>query len=65
MRIGDRIREARLRASLTQQQCATHAGVTIATLRSWETCAVSPRLDDLATLARVLDCPIGALVGES
>ena len=65
MTVGDRIREARNRASLTQQQLATAVGVTIGTLRSWETCAVSPRLDDLATLARVLDCPIGALVGES
>jgi transcriptional regulator with XRE-family HTH domain len=49
---GDLLREARLRAGLTQQQLATRAGTSQSAVARWESGAVQPSLERLRELVR-------------
>jgi len=49
---GDLLREARLRASLTQQQLARRAGTSQSAVARWESGAVQPSLERLRELIR-------------
>jgi transcriptional regulator with XRE-family HTH domain len=61
---GDRLREARKRADLTQRELATAAGVSVATIRKLEQGAHrDARLETARALAAVLRIPTTALVG--
>jgi repressor LexA len=64
MAMGDRIREARERAKLTQQQVADHFGVVRATVSSWERGIGEPPPSRLSELAHLLGTTVAALMGE-
>jgi transcriptional regulator with XRE-family HTH domain len=49
---GDLLREARLRAGLTQQQLARRAGTSQSAIARWESGAVLPSLERLRELIR-------------
>jgi transcriptional regulator with XRE-family HTH domain len=49
---GDLLREARLRAGLTQQQLAKRAGTSQSAIARWESGAVQPSLERLRELIR-------------
>ena len=49
--IGDRIREARIRAGLTQRQVGALLGVTRQTIWCWETGRMAPNARHLAELS--------------
>jgi transcriptional regulator with XRE-family HTH domain len=49
---ADLLREARLRAGLTQQQLATRAGTSQSAIARWESGAVQPSLERLRELIR-------------
>jgi transcriptional regulator with XRE-family HTH domain len=49
---GDLLREARLRAGLTQQQLARRAGTSQSAVARWESGAVQPSLERLRELVR-------------
>jgi transcriptional regulator with XRE-family HTH domain len=49
---GDLLREARLRAGLTQQQLARRAGTSQSAIARWESGAVQPSLERLRELVR-------------
>jgi transcriptional regulator with XRE-family HTH domain len=49
---GDLLREARLRAALTQQQLAIRAGTSQSAIARWESGAVQPSIERLRELIR-------------
>jgi transcriptional regulator with XRE-family HTH domain len=49
---GDLLREARLRAGLTQKQLATRAGTSQSAIARWESGAVQPSFERLRELIR-------------
>jgi transcriptional regulator with XRE-family HTH domain len=63
--VGDRIREARHRAGLTQQALAEAAGLDKQAVSLIENAHVSPRLDTMRRIACALGEPLGNLVCES
>jgi len=60
--IGNRIREARVRAGLSQPQLSRLAEVANATVSRWETGKTCPCLVSLYRLADALGVPVGSLV---
>jgi transcriptional regulator with XRE-family HTH domain len=50
---GDLIREARLRAGLTQADLAARAGTSQSGIARWESSRTSPSLDDVRRLIRL------------
>jgi transcriptional regulator with XRE-family HTH domain len=56
---GDLLREARLRAGLTQQQLATRAGTSQSAIARWESGAVQPSLERLRELIRACGLEVG------
>jgi transcriptional regulator with XRE-family HTH domain len=60
--IGNTLREARLAASLTQQELARRLGWSPDTLASYETGRRGLRASQLAEIAKVLDLPAAALL---
>ncbi|MFJ6073725.1 helix-turn-helix domain-containing protein [Streptomyces sp. NPDC093065] len=60
--IGNRIRDARLHANLTQEAVALRAGIRIATYSRIENGHASPVLDTLIRIADALDVPLRDLV---
>jgi transcriptional regulator with XRE-family HTH domain len=60
--IGVRLREARLRAGLTQAQLAERIGREHRTIHRWEYATRIPSLEDLLLLADALDVPLAELV---
>jgi transcriptional regulator with XRE-family HTH domain len=63
-RIGRRIRDARLRANLTQQAVAERAGMDRASYQKVEYGAVSPMLDSLLRISDAIGVPLADLVRE-
>jgi transcriptional regulator with XRE-family HTH domain len=53
-----RIREARARAGLTQQQVATHLDVTVGSIQAWEYGRAQLTLRRAAQLAELYGCTI-------
>ena len=52
MRSGDLIREARLRAGLTQYELAKRSGRERSVIARWEQGSVAPRVETLVELVR-------------
>ena len=64
--LGARLREARKAAGLYQEELARRVGVSVDTVRRWESGAREPRASDLQSLARVLgEDVIAALLVEA
>lgn len=63
--IGNRVREARLKAGLTQHQLAIAAGVTLSSVAQLEQdVIVNPRVNTLLALARALGVSLDELAGK-
>jgi len=68
--LGDRLREARVEygrsagCDFRQADLATAIGVDAVTVSRWETGRSTPSLESLVRAARVLNIPIGDLLGE-
>jgi transcriptional regulator with XRE-family HTH domain len=56
---GDLLREARLRAGLTQKQLAIRAGTSQSAIARWESGAVLPSLERLRELIRACGLDLG------
>lgn len=59
------LRAARLAAGMSQQQLADRLGITQATISTWETGKVSPRVSDLTQVATALGVAPIALLAEA
>lgn len=64
-RLGERIRNLRLKSGITQKQAATIAGVAEHTLRRWEQGSHAPKLWNVEKLAGALGCPVAALLSDT
>lgn len=62
--MGNRIREARKNAKLTQAELARQVGVTQGTVTQWETGRTAPKLHTMLTLARTLNVSVEYLIGD-
>jgi transcriptional regulator with XRE-family HTH domain len=62
--VGDRIRAARLRANLTQQQVGERTGIDRATYNRIEQGHASPLLDSLIRIADAIGVPLADLVRQ-
>ncbi|PNG21404.1 helix-turn-helix domain-containing protein [Streptomyces cahuitamycinicus] len=60
--VGDRIRDARLHANLTQEKLAELADMDRQTINRIEQAHASPKLDNLFRIADALDVPLADLV---
>ncbi|MFG3273113.1 helix-turn-helix domain-containing protein [Streptomyces luteogriseus] len=60
--VGDRIRDARLHANLTQEKLAELAGLDRQSINRIEQAAASPKLDNLFRIADALQVPLSDLV---
>ncbi|HPQ96499.1 MAG: helix-turn-helix transcriptional regulator [Thiothrix sp.] len=58
MLLGDRIRKAREKNDLTQEQLALRLGVKKSTIDKWEQETSTPRVNRLTTLAGILNVPL-------
>lgn len=63
--LGDRLREARIHAGLTQEQVAEPVGVHPVTISHFERNRVQPSLGTLQSIAAALSTTVGALLGET
>lgn len=54
MALGAKIRELRKSAGMSQQEIASHVGVSVDTVRRWEAGRYVPRANELARLAFAL-----------
>ncbi len=62
--LGKRIREARLRARLSQQQLAKAIGVSDKTISAYEVGRVDPPLEALDKLSTATAHPVGYFIGD-
>jgi transcriptional regulator with XRE-family HTH domain len=62
--IGEHLKDARVRAGLTQQELADKSGLTQTTVARVERDAVQPEVSTLRKLAEALDVSIGKLLGD-
>ena len=65
MHVGDRIREARKRKSLTQKELGEILGVTQATAQQYESGKRKPKIETLKRIAKALGVPLAELRGMS
>jgi transcriptional regulator with XRE-family HTH domain len=63
--MGQRLKELRLRAGLTQEALARAADVGSDAVRKWETGRRTPMLDMASRLADVLGCTLDELAGRT
>ena len=56
MTMGDRIREARLAAGMTQQELASRVCLCVATISKLEKNQTTPRVEAVQNLATILEC---------
>jgi transcriptional regulator with XRE-family HTH domain len=61
--MGNRLRQLRLAAGLSQFKLAVKAGVSLDAVRQWEKGTRTPVLKHAASLAKALDCSIDVLAG--
>lgn len=64
VRIGDKLREARTRRLLTQQELADKSGVGVTTIVRIERNQVEPQFRNIRKLAKALDVAPRDLVGD-
>ncbi|MGW1463822.1 helix-turn-helix domain-containing protein [Streptomyces sp. NPDC002308] len=62
--VGDRIRAARLHASLTQEAVSLRAGIGLDSYNRIERGHASPRLDSLIRIADAIGVPLSDLVRD-
>lgn len=62
--IGERVREARMKKSLTQTELRDKCGVSQATISGIENGTKLPTMSVLAELCEVLECRLSYLLGE-
>src|SRR5690554_3512966 len=62
--LGQRIREARQRSGMSQQQLANAIGVSDKTISAYEVGRVDPPLETLEKLSHATSHPIGYFVGD-
>jgi transcriptional regulator with XRE-family HTH domain len=62
--IGDRLKDARIRRALTQEELAEKAGVNAATVARLERNRTEPHMSTLRKLAKALDVDPTELIGE-
>jgi HTH-type transcriptional regulator, cell division transcriptional repressor len=62
---GERLRDAREAAGMSQQQIASRLGVKAATVNHWETGKKEPRANRLQMLASLLNVPLLWLLAGS
>lgn len=65
MDIKERIKQARKSAMLSQSQLAQALGISFMTIRRWESGEISPRLNEIQQLSKVLNISIEYLIGLS
>ena len=65
MDVKERIRKARKSSGLSQHQLADSLGLSFMTIRRWESGEVSPRIDEIQKIAKVLDTSAEYLLGFS
>lgn len=65
MKIGDRIREARKRAGMSQAELAARAWVYPSQISNYERGLVTPRWRVLSRIAKALGVPVGDLIYKS
>ncbi len=61
MQLGERLRELRIQAGITQVDAARHAGVSTHTWHRYETGDRNPQAHRIPALANALDIPLAAL----
>ena len=64
VQIGDRLREARTRKLMTQQELADKSGVGVTTIVRIERNQVDPQFRNIRKLAKALDIAPTELIGE-
>lgn len=62
--LGKRIREARLRSGLSQQELAAAIGVSDKTISAYEVGRVDPPLESLDKLGTATKHPVGYFIGD-
>lgn len=65
MSLGDIIKEKRKRAKLTQPELADEIGVSLTTLRRWESGKTKPDSDNILLISKVLNTSVANLLGET
>ena len=61
--LGNRIKNARLSAGLTQEKVAELVGVSRAAISRWELGEIEPKIEHLATLSKALGISTDHLLG--
>ncbi len=64
VKIGDNLKQKRIRRALTQEDLAQKAGLTTASVARIERNETEPRMSTLRKLAKALDLDPAELVGE-
>ena len=64
VRIGDKLREARTRKLMTQQELADKSGVGVTTIVRIERSQVEPQFRNIRKLAKALDIAPTELIGD-
>lgn len=64
MEFAKRLKEARVRAELTQEEVAALAGVTKSAVSSWENGTREPSIEKIHKLMDILGVPAGFLFGD-
>lgn len=59
----NKIKEFRFRRGLTQQQLADRVGVDQSAIVRWEQGKANPTVENLISMATILDCSTDALLG--
>ena len=62
MRLEERIKQARKKANLSQQQLANILGLSFMTIRRWESGDVSPRVEEIQNIAKALNTSVEYLL---
>jgi len=63
MTLSNRIRMLRERASMTQHELSRKVGVSVVTIRNWESAAKKPSLDALVSLSHVFGVSVDDILG--
>lgn len=64
MNTGERIKNARKKAGLTQAQLGEKLGISYQTIAQWENNLRNPKVDTIFKIAQALDCQPGELLPD-
>lgn len=65
MTTGKRIRGYRVMQGWTQEDFGSNMGVSVTTIKNWESDRISPRIDELLAMADLFGVEYTQLVGEN